>query len=203
MRRCCISILAAFVLLGHSAELCAQANVLRINDAALNALASRIEPLVVSGRYNFVVSVWTPFGPANISICDSNYTARVTQIRFATTPQQITVTGSVSATWCNANFSGNLNTTGNAFYRASDRSIVTTINPTSIQPTVNVLGYNVALPIHINVAPALGVPPIPVQGGEVVFETATGPKTVAMLPTGVTVTKRTGFLELQANVNVW
>ncbi len=203
MRRRCIPILAAVVLFAHSADLGAQANVLRINDAALNALAGRIEPLVVTGRYNFQVTVWTPFGPATISICDSNYTARVTQIRFATTPQQITVTGTVSATWCNASFSGNLNTTGNAFYRASDRSIVTTINPTSIQPTLNVLGYVVALPIHINVAPALAVPPIPVQGGQVVFETASGPKTVAMLPTGVTLTKRTGYLELQANVNVW
>lgn len=203
MRRYIIALLAAFTLLIHAAPVRGQASTLKINDAALNSLAGRIEPLELNGRYAFNVSVWTPFGPAVVTICDSNWTARVTQLRFATTPQQITVTGTVSATWCNASFSANLNTTGNAVYRASDRSIVTTINPTNIQPIINVLGFQVALPVHINVSPSLAVPAIPVQGGQVVFQTVSGTKTLTLIPTGVTLTKRAGYLELQANVNIW
>jgi len=89
------------------------------------------------------------------------------------------------------------------FYRSSDRSVVTTINPTNIQPVLNVAGFQVPLPVHINVAPSLAVPAIPILGGQVVFETAAGSRTLNMQPTGVTLNKRSGFLELQANVNVW
>jgi hypothetical protein len=181
----------------------AQDGTVRIYDSALNELADKIEPLQLSGHYKFEVSVNTLLGRASVTICESDWTAEVKQIAFTTTTAQIGVTGQVTARWCNANFSSNLNTTGNAVYNSSQRAIRLTVNPTSIQPVISVFGYQVALPVYINVAPSLTIPPIPVGIGLLSFETTGGTKTVSIAPTNVSLSKRAGYLELQANVNIW
>ena len=76
------------------------------------------------------------------------------------------------------------------------------MNSTDIQPEFHIPGYTVPLPIHINVAPALSLPPIPVTTAVFSFETARGPESLFLTPTQIQLAKRDGYLELRADVDL-
>lgn len=189
---------AAFLLLASLPALGEDATV-HVYDAAFDEMAGRIEPIEMSGRYAYRVGV----GWMTVTICDSAWSARVTHLAFHVTPTGIQITGTVSARWCNASFSAPLKTTGDVVYDAAQSVIRVTVNPTSIQPRVSVLGYQVRLPVTIDVAPALTIPPLPIGIGWLVVQTPNGEERVAVMPRNLTLTKLAGYVELRGDVSVW
>lgn len=171
--------------------------VVKVYESTFNELANAIEPIHVSGRYRLEVCfIWC------VTICDATWTADVTQLSFDITPALVSISGRVDARWCGANFTAQFATNANVSYSASQNAILVTVNPTNIQPHVNVLGFDVALPVHINVASALTLPPIPMGIAYFHFETARGPRTLHLRPYNIILTKRNGYVELQADVNL-
>jgi hypothetical protein len=177
--------------------------VVKVYDSTFNALAAKLEPLNFNGHYTYQICHWFPWGTSCATICESNWSARVTQLHFGITAAAVHISGHVDANWCGASFSAPLDTTANATYSLSDSAILITVNATSIQPRFHIMGYDVSLPVHMNVAPALTLPPIPVTTALFRFETAEGPQELRLTPLGISLTNRDGYIELQAHVAVW
>ncbi len=198
--------------------------VLKVYESAFNELADKVEPIQFKGHYAYKACTWTPFGTQCTTICSSDWTAKVKDLRFGISPARVRITGDVEAHWCNVGFNANLETSADV--RAVTTLVVVpqlhpshgqpapgrfqgqtairvTVEPTSIQPVFRVSGYEVALPIHINVAPSLTLPPLPVSTASFHFETAEGPRALRLSPTHLAVVKRNGYVELQANVSLW
>jgi len=181
---------------------------LKVYESTFNELADKIEPVPFSGDYKFkVCSIPNPLGGCAqwLTICDSGWTAEVTQLDFHITPAALRITGLVKAKWCNLDINAELETTANVNYNASQRAILVAVEPTDIQPSFDILGYSVRVPMHVNVAPALTLPPIPVITAFFYFETARGgPQSLRLSPSGIVLTKRDGYVELQVtNVILW
>jgi hypothetical protein len=176
----------------------------RVYNSAFNALAAQVEPLNFNGHYTYEYCHWLPVvGTQCMTICSSDWSATVDQLNFNITPSQVTIVGHVAAHWCGAGFTSNLSTTARTTYSPRANGIFVTVNPTSIQPKFSVAGYDVPLPVHINVAPSLSLPPIPIATTMFAFDTANGPQTLRLTPSDVTLTNASGYLELQANVALW
>jgi hypothetical protein len=178
---------------------------IKLYASALNEVGEKIEPVVFAGRYRFRTCSCIPGTSICdcLNICNSDYTARVTRLRFAIGAERVRVTGRVDARWCGASFDAALETTANVAYRSAHRAILVDVGPTNVQPVFHVAGYEVKLPLRINVAPALTLPPIPVATGLVHFETGQGPRSLRLSPSHVTLAQRDGHLELQAHVTLW
>ena len=140
------------LLLSIARPLSAQDASVRVDDSVFNSFANQLEPLTLTGYYSYQVSTW--FGNVTY-ICSSNWTATVTGITFSTSPGITQITGSVDASWCNVGFHAPLLTTANVTY--SGGNIWISVNPTYIQPVVNVLGieHQPLLPVTIDVSSAL------------------------------------------------
>ncbi len=179
-----------------AAPLAAQDGTVKVYESTFNELAGRIEPLVLTGHYAWGCGFWG-------CICDSDWTATVTQLSFGITTAQATLTGRVDAQWCGLSFNSTLNTTGDVTYSAGQNAILVTVNPTSIQPCFRILWANVCLPVWITVSDTMNLPPIPVGIAYFGFETARGTDTLRMTPSNISLLKRNGYVELQANVNLW
>ena len=176
----------------------------RVYSSAFNALAAQIEPLTFNGHYTYQYCHWLPLvGTQCVTVCSSDWSATVDQVKFSITPAQITVAGHVAAHWCGVGFGSDLSTTAQATYSPLVNGVVVTVSPTSIQPKFSVGGYDVGLPVHIDVGSSLSVPPIPITTAMFAFDTAEGPQTLRLTPSDVTLTKASGYLELQANVALW
>jgi hypothetical protein len=193
--------------------------VVRVYESTLNRLADAVGPLTYTGHYTFSVTVCVPLTNlcGSTQICDSDWTATVRQLRFAITPAAINITGTVDASWCGVSFGSELKTTADVVLQTGivfvpgtahvalppQESLVLTVSPTSIQPEFDVQGYTVKLPIHINVAPALALPPIPLSPALVSINTATGLAQLHLSPSQVAVVKRDHCVELQSTMQLW
>jgi hypothetical protein len=193
----------------------------RVYEAAFNEFADAIEPLVFKGHYTKKTCTWLPvFGNSCTTICSSDWTAKVDGLRFNITPTKVKVTGKVNAQWCGVSFDAELETSADVAYMRSivlpgrghvpfnqgmqsHEGIRVTVNPTDIQPVFHVLEHEVELPFHIDVAPAMSLPTIPVGTALLSFETAAGPQDLRLSPSHVALVKRNGSLELQAQVSLW
>lgn len=195
----CVCILALVFALGVTSPVMAQDATVKIFDSSLNKLANRVQPAVVRGTHK--ASVWI-FG-LEVTLCYSPYTVTVSQLQFTTSPANIQITGRVDARWCNLNFNANLNTTANAIYSSNQRAIVVVVNPTSIQPRFNILGVDFGLPIFINVAPSLTIPPLHIGVAELGLQGVHGPVTLRLQPQNVSLLRGSGYLELQSDVTIW
>jgi hypothetical protein len=180
---------------------------LKIYNSLFNQFAEKIEPVRFSGSYDFTVcTVPNPVSggcSVSIDICNSEWKAEVTQLNFNITPTAVHITGMVHANWCNVGFNAPLDATANVSYSDSQRAILVTLSPTDIQPRFQVFGYDVPLPVHINVSQALSLPPIPVTSALFYFETARGPQTVHLIPSQVAVAMGDGYIEVQSYVTLW
>lgn len=191
--------------------------VVRIYESTFNELAAALEPIRFRGHYTFQPQVCTdwPWGRSCVStrVCESDWTADVTHLRFAITPAKVRVTGRVSARWCGASFNAPLETTSNVWHAPFVATVPgvppqqlgairVAVAPTQIQPAFSVLGYDVRLPIRINVAPSLSLPAIPIVAGVFRFETARGPHSLRLSPTYLYLARRQGHFELQADVGL-
>jgi hypothetical protein len=199
-QRTCRCALLLALTLAAAARASAQDGVVKLFDSSLNEFANRIQPMRMNGHHKATTFVW-PFG--EVTICDSDYTATVSQLTFATTPAAVTITGRVDATWCGVSVNSPLQTTANVSYSGPQRAILVSVNPTNIQPHVTVGPFNIPLPFHINVAPSLNIPPIPMASGLIFFQGAQGPVSLRVEPLNVSLLRRSGFLELQTDVTVW
>ena len=193
----------------------------QVYESTFNEFADAIEPLVFSGDYKFKVCTWLPVvGTSCTTICSSDWTAKVNSLRFKITPTKVDVAGKVHAQWCGVSFDAELETTADVSYvrsvvlpgrgnflfnqgLQSHEGIRVTVNPTDIQPVFHLLEYEVKLPFHIDVAPSMTLPTIPVGTALLSFETAAGPQDLRLSPSHVALVKRNGSLELQARVSLW
>jgi hypothetical protein len=180
---------------------------LKIYNSLFNQFAEKIEPVRFSGSYDFTVCTATnPLSGGciySLDVCNSNWKAEVAQLNFNITPMAVHVTGIVNASWCGVNFSAPLDTTANTSYSDSQHAVIVMLSSTDIQPRFTVFGYDVPLPVHINVSPQLSLPPIPITAASFYFETARGPQTVHLIPSQVAVAMRDGYIEVQSYVNLW
>ena len=188
---CCVLVLSSpSVALGQDAAV-------RVYDSLFNQFAGQLEPMNLSGHYTFQVNVawWT------VTVCDSDWTAQVSQLNFATSPGGTQITGSVDASWCGVSFHAPLNTSANASY--SNGNIWISANPTYIQPVVHILAWDVALPVSIDVSSALTLPPIPINTALFGFNTAQGFETLRLTPLNVSLTRGNGYMELDSDLSIW
>ncbi|HEY7647913.1 MAG TPA: hypothetical protein VID04_02820 [Methylomirabilota bacterium] len=202
MRARCIGLALLLLALAPAAAR-AQGGTVRVYQATFNELASRIQPLTMSGRYRLQFTAQTWLGPVTWTVCDSAWSATVTQLSFSITPGAATLNGRVDATWCNLAFNSNLAMNVDVRYEPQQKLVYVSTSPTAIQPRFNVLGQNIALPFTIDVAPSLTLPPIPVVTGLVYFETSRGIVDLRVSPQNVTLSKRNGYVEIQGDVSVW
>jgi hypothetical protein len=196
--RCARALVLVLAIVATS-PVAAQDSTVRIFDSSLNKLANRVQPVTLSGMHR--ASVWI-FGQ-EVTLCYAPYTATLSQLRFATSPATIQITGRVDARWCNLSFSANLNTTADATYSPGQRAIVVVVSPTSVRPRFNVLGFDVDLPVSINVAPSLSIPPLPIGVAEIGLQGVRGPVTLRLQPQNVSLVRGSGYLELRSDVTIW
>lgn len=183
------------------------ADTVRIYASTFDKFVNSI-PLQATGRYKFQVTINLGLlGRHKITVCDSNYTAIVSGMKFAIAPSNVRADGDLSATWCGLSFGGKVSSTGNIYYASGDKTVRFDFWSAAVQPsfTVNVFGFTftVRLPMHVNVAPTLEIPPLPVRSTRISFETADGPRNLYMTPHDVTLVKRDGYIELDSNVSFW
>ena len=194
---------------------------IQVYESTFNEFAAAIEPLAFKGDYTYKVCTWLPVvGTSCTTICSSDWAAKVNGLRFKITPAKVKVAGKVNAQWCGVSFDAELETTADVTYvrsfvlpgrghlrfnqgMQSQEGIRVTVNPTDIQPLFHVFGYEVKLPVHIDVAPSMSLPTIPVGTALLWFETAAGPQDLRLSPSHVVLVKRHGSLELQARVSLW
>jgi len=172
---------------------------IRINESTLNKLAAAAEPMKVTGSFNFKVG--------GISICSSAFTVRIKDAKFRIRPSGLALAASVTAEWCSLSFSGDLTTTGDVTYSASQSTIRMSVVSSTVQPkfTISAFGvsYTAKLPIHINVGDPFNPPPIPVTTALLSFQTADGPQNLRVEPQNLTLTKQDGVILLDADARVW
>jgi hypothetical protein len=191
--------------------------VIRVHESMLNELAKEVEPLRLSGHYEFKRGCGCVPGVGcgcAISVsCD--WTARVRDIRFDIKPSGIEVRGEVRASWCDQSFDAVASTTAEIDYvrsvllaprggrpRGHEAWIAVRTSPTNIQPVFRIQGYEVKLPIRINVGPSMSWR-LPVSTGVLHTQTVDGMLPLRISPGAVSLVKRNGHLEVQAHVGLW
>ena len=183
---------------------------IKVYESTFNEFTSSIQPITVTGHYKFTVTIDTfIFGKRTITICDSNYSADVTDLDFEIETSGVQVDGDVDAEWCGLSFSSStLNANGTIAYSSGDESVHFTFYSTTVQPCftvkIPVLGdRTVCLPASINIASTLNIPPLPIRTTALSFETAGGPRTIYLEPRDVSLRQRNGYIELQSYVSLW
>ena len=191
--------------------------ILRVYESTFNGLASAVGPLKLTGHYTYNVTACLPATSicGSTQVCESDWTATVTNLRFTISPSKIAVTGQGTASWCGVSAPFTLETVaevtkttlilglqGRAGTRTED-AILVSVRPTDVQPVLSIRGYSVTLPIHFNVAPAFALPPIPLATSLVSYETATGAHNVRLSPSQSTIVKRDHYVELQTGLKLW
>lgn len=180
----------------------------KVYDSTFNEFAAAIQPLQVTGHYNFGITIDLGlFGRHRITICSSDYAATVSALRFRINPNNAIVDGSITASWCGLTFTSSLLTTGNIFYNQADQTVRFSFGGTNIQPcfTISFMGipFTMCVPVQINVGPTFNVPPLPVRTALISFESTGGARRMRMTPRNVTLVKRAGYIELQSDVSFW
>ena len=179
----------------------AQDGTVKVYESAFNQLASRIQPVQLTGHYSWGCGFWG-------CVCDSDWTATITQLSFSITPAQLTLSGQVSAQWCGLSYSAPVNATGNVTYSQPQNAILITMNQTTISPCFPILLFfgapvPVCVPVGINIAGMMNLPPIPVGFAQVRLESARGNEYLRLVPSNISLQKRNGYIELQSTVTLW
>ncbi len=85
-------------------------------------------------------------------------------------------------------------------------SIQVTVSPTNVQPVFNIsaLGqkFTVPLPFHLDIAPMLNLPLIPLTATPVTLDTADGPIQLQLVPSQFTLSVSDHYLELQSTMQL-
>jgi hypothetical protein len=179
----------------------AHADIVRVRESTFNAFVDRLQPIPITGRYSFEVVIDAgPLGRHRVTVCNSAYGGFVQNLRFSIRPNAVQVTGTAVVGWCGLTFNAAINATGNAYYNTSDDTVRLALSSARVRPSFNIAGYNVVLPVVIDVAQTLNVPPLPIGPALIGFQTTRGARYLRMEPQNVTLVKRTGFVELEADV---
>jgi hypothetical protein len=179
-----------------------QPPLIKVYESTFNEFIDAVEPIQVTGRYKLSVTVdlWI-LGTHTITLCDSSYTATVSDLDFDITSANVQSDGDVNASWCGFSFGADVDATGDIYYYNPDHTVRFNFTSASIQPSFNAFGYTVWLPVHINIAPTLNIPPVRVGTALIYYESAAGQRQIYMDPQNVTVQKRNGYIELQSDVS--
>jgi hypothetical protein len=192
---------AAVLLHAIAAPLLAQADIVRVRESTFNAFVNRLQPIPITGRYAFRVTIDAgPFGRHTITLCDSAYSGVVQNLRFIIQPNTVQVVGETVFSWCNLGFTGGVSATGNISFRSSDDTVRLTFSSARVRPSFRLFGNNVALPVTIDIAQTLNIPPLPIRPALVGFQTRNGAHYLVMEPQDVQLVKHAGFVELETNV---
>ncbi len=190
---------------------------IKVYDATFNQLADKVAPLYLNGHYTFDVTTCVPGTSLcnTTTVCSSDWTVTITQLRFAIKPAGIQVTGNGNASWCGVGTGFTLQTSATLSHTETVRivhapipsvpqaeAIVVTVKPTSVQPVLKLGQYSVGLPIHINVAPALSFP-MPLSPSLMSYETPSGPRQLRLSPIQISLITRNGYIEMQSGVSIW
>ena len=179
----------------------ADADIVRVRESTFNAFVDRLQPIPITGRYAFEVTIDAgPFGRHRMTLCNSAYGGFVQNLRFSIRPNGVQVTGTAVVGWCNLTFTGVINATGDAFYNTSDDTVRLTLSSARVRPSFNLAGNNVALPVVIDIAQTLTIPALPIGPALIGFQTTRGARYLRMEPQNVRLVKRTGLVELEADV---
>ncbi len=189
-------------------------SVIKVYESTFNDFARAIEPARIEGHYTFSITIdagW--LGTHTFTICDSDYTAIVSGLGFNITPGSVTAEGDVGVDWCGFDFSSSqLSATGNVYYSSADKAVHFSFSSANVQACFSIdvdIGwldfhrtFTVCLPVNINIAPTLNIPPMPIGTSIVYFETAGGSRRLYLQPRNVSLVKRGGYVELQSEVSI-
>lgn len=196
-----LPVLLAVVFLALPAA--AADGVIKIYQSTFNELGDKLTPIHFESPTNGSAHpIWWPWGE---KLCAGDWRAKVTGVNFVITPSQVRIMGTVEATWtCVFDFplTGMFNTTGNVSYSASQNAVRVTVNPVTLQLAWNG-PFGIQITQSIRIDQGLNIPPIPVTTASFHFETARGPARLRLTPHNIVVIKRSGYIELQADVRLW
>lgn len=189
----------------------AVAETVKVYTSTFNEFSNSILPVTLSGSYklSFTVDLGL-FGKHTITLCNSTYSATVSTLTFSISTTAVTAGGKVSARWCNITFADSqLNATGNVYYSAADGNVHFAFSSASVKPCASIRfpvinrTLTVCLPVNINVAPTLNIPPLAIRTTVISHESAGGQRNIFMTPRNISLVKRNGYLELQTDVSFW
>ena len=189
--------------------------VIRVNQSTLKEYTDALGPIPQSGNYPLSTTIrvclpW-PFDDTcwreTVTLCAGHWDATVSNINVAIRGQNesILIAAQLSGTYqciTNIQFGQQIQTTGNVYYNPTSKVVTFTANPTSIYPIIHVFGYTYQLPYRINIAPPMTFT-LPISTAFFHFETASGAKSLRLTPEDVMLSKKSGLIELQANVLMW
>ncbi|MDH3514468.1 MAG: hypothetical protein OEM83_06305 [Gammaproteobacteria bacterium] len=189
----------------------ASAETVRIYTSTFNEFSNAILPVTLTGRYKLTFTIdlgW--LGRHTITLCNSAYSATVSTLTFGISTSAVTAGGKVSARWCNITFGDSqLSATGNVYYSAGDDNVHFTFTSASVKPCASIRfsaidqTLTVCLPVSINVAPTLNIPPLAIGIAVISHGSPTGQRAVFMTPNNISLVKRNGYLEFQTDVSFW
>jgi hypothetical protein len=177
------------------------AETIHVRTSTFNKFIARIEPIPFSGRYRFRVTIDTfIFGKHVVTLCDSPYRGTVNGLRFVIVPGVVQVTGRAGFTWCNLGFDGAVTGTGRVYYNNGDDTVRLAFSSAAVRPSFKFLGFNVTLPVTVNIAPTLDIPPLPIRPALIGLRTPDGARYLRMTPANTTVSAQAGYVELKSEV---
>lgn len=201
MRRALL--LGLSLAVGGSAS--AEDGTLRIRESALNRFAAAVQPLTLSRSMSFTLWIPVPnpflFGiPTPVPIpFTCNATASVTGLSFDVDPGLASVRGNVTGTVCGVAYQSTLASFVTISLDPARRALVIMTGPMLMIPNVNFLGFTLTAPFAVNVAPALTLPPIPLESAPLEIETPAGPRNLIVSGRNLQLTLQNGFLELKGD----
>ena len=189
----------AVILLFSTGSIFAADGVITIRESAFNKFASAIGTLNYSGRYVFKVS--------GITICNSAYSASLSDIRFDLKSTGVDVEGNVTASWCGFNFGSSgpeLDAAGNIYYDPVTNSVRFSFSSANVKVKIHIdVGFwegDVTIKT-IDVTDMLNdIPPLPVSRALFSYEAAGGTDYIFMDPYNVSLRKKDGAVELHSDV---
>jgi hypothetical protein len=197
-----ILVLATSWLLLPAQQANAADGTIEIRESTFNELAKKLEPIRFKSPRDGAPHPVKILGVG----CEGHWTAEVTGTTFkitgdtGTEPGKITVTGKINAIWtCGGHIPipATFTTNAHAIYDENGRQVRINVDP--IRVTLNFGLFSRT----IDVAEGLDLPTIPVTATALFFEAEDGPQMLRLQPYHVQVNERNGFLELQADVQLW
>jgi len=84
----------------------------------------------------------------------------------------------------------------------NETSIQVTVSPTNVQPVFNIPGYTVKLPFHIDIAPVLDLPPIPLTPAPITLGADADTTQLHLVPSEFVLFLRDHYIELQSTMQL-
>lgn len=180
----------------------AQDGTLRVRESALNDLARAVQPLTLTRTFNFTLWVLNPFLiPPVVPIPFScNASASVTGLAFDITPGSTSLRGTVSGSVCAIPYQSTLSTSVAISLDPAGRSLVIAPGPMQVTPTVNIMGYRIAAPFSVTLAPTLTAS-LPLGATTFEIETPAGPRSLVLVSQGLSLSRFDGYLEIRGDAD--